>query len=379
MYDLKIAIVVSDPTSGLLQYPVDLALCFRALGHKVCVLTWTSQGQNPDLHQRIQERQIECLMEPSLAMPFGLMALLRGCVAQPKAEFLPADILVTFGPLTAWQARKYLRKGGISVSMIAAMGHDNSSMWKPKLGAFMLNQYTTHVGALCQLETLRLKRLGVAAEKIELIHNWLDLDRLAYQAERLSHLPRQAFLTSLGLASDRKLVVCLASFQPRKCQALLITVFAKLASLYSDFDLVLGGQGDELARCKALAVGLDMGNRVHFLGQLVNDDAMSLLSISDAVVHCSNAETFGYSMVEPLYFEKPTLVTNVGIGYEIKRADVAEVVAPDDEQDLLNGLSRLLAGGEKINDRVSRSRKFVTDNFEVSKIARQILGLVIND
>jgi glycosyltransferase involved in cell wall biosynthesis len=287
--------------------------------------------------------------------------------------------LVTFGPFTAWQVRKYLKKGGISVSMIAAMGHDNSSLWKPRLGALMLNQYTTHVGALCQLETVRLQKLGVAVEKIELIHNWLDLGRLAYQAERLSHLPRQAFLTGLGLASNRKLVVCLASFQPRKCQSLLITVFAKLASLYTEFDLVLGGKGEELPRCKALAMKLGMETRVHFLGQLVNDDAMSLLSVSDAVVHCSNAETFGYSMVEPLYFEKPTLVTNVGIGYEMKRADIAEVVNPDDEVDLLNGLSRLLAGGAKINDRVSRSRKFVTDNFEVSKIARQVIGLVRHD
>ncbi len=376
---MKIAIVVSDPTSGLLQYPVDLALCFRALGHQVCVLTWTSIGQNPDLHQRIQDGQIECVTEPSLAMPFSLTALFRGCLTQATTEFIQSDILVTFGPFTAWQVRKYLKKGGISVSMIAAMGHDNSSLWKPRLGALMLNQYTTHVGALCQLETVRLQKLGVAVEKIELIHNWLDLGRLAYQAERLSHLPRQAFLTGLGLASNRKLVVCLASFQPRKCQSLLITVFAKLASLYTEFDLVLGGKGEELPRCKALAMKLGMETRVHFLGQLVNDDAMSLLSVSDAVVHCSNAETFGYSMVEPLYFEKPTLVTNVGIGYEMKRADIAEVVNPDDEVDLLNGLSRLLAGGAKINDRVSRSRKFVTDNFEVSKIARQVIGLVRHD
>jgi len=376
---LKIAIVVSDPTSGLLQYPVDLAHCFLSMGHQVCALTWTTKGQNPDLYQRIQDSKMEYLTEPCLAVPFGLTALMRGCFATPAPEFAPADILVTFGPLTSWQVRKYLRKGGISLSMIAAMGHDNSSVWKPKLGALMLNQHTTHVGALCYLETIRLQTLGVSVKKIELIHNWLDLDRLAYQAERQSHLPRRAFLASIGLVSDRKLIVCLASFQPRKRQALLITAFAKLIDTFSEFDLVLGGQGEELNRCKELVKELGIDNRVHFLGQLVNDDAMSLLVFADVVVHCSVAETFGYSMVEPLYFEKPTLVTNIGIGYEMKRADVAEVVEPDDELALLNGLKRVLTGGEKVNDRVLRSRKFVTDNFEVTKIAQQILGLVRHD
>ena len=106
---------------------------------------------------------------------------------------------------------------------------------------------------------------------------------------------------------------------------------------------------------------------------------MALLSFSDAVVHCSTAETFGYSMVEPLYFEKPTLVTNVAIGYEMKQANVAEVVSPDDEQALLAGLNNLLSGGEALNSRVARSRQFVKDNFHVVSIAKHILGLVTND
>lgn len=372
---MKIAIVVSDPTSGLLQYPVDLALCFRALGHQVCVLSWTTKGQNPDLYQRIQDTNTEYLTELSLAVPFGITALLRGSVAKPKAGFELADILVTFGPLTSWQARNYLKKGGISVAMIEAMGHDNTSAWKPRLGALMLNRYATHVGALCHLEKMRLQTLGVLSEKIELIHNWLDFKRLAYQAERLPHQSRDAFLTGLGLASNRKLLVCLASFQPRKRQGQLISVFAKLANTFPEFDLALAGGGEELARCKALATSLGIEKRVFFLGQLVNDDAMSLLSFSDVVVHCSVAETFGYSMVEPLYFEKPTVVTNIAIGYEMKRADIAEVVEPDDELALLTGLTRVLTGGAVINDRVARSRKFVTDNLDVTKIAQQILGL----
>jgi glycosyltransferase involved in cell wall biosynthesis len=263
--------------------------------------------------------------------------------------------------------------------MIEAMGHDSSSKWKPWLGAQLLNRFTTHVGALCHLERERLSRFGVASNKIVLIHNWLDLKRLAHQAERASKISRIDFLNRLNIRSDRKLLSCLASFQPRKRQAMLIRAFAQLVDIFPDYDLLLAGGGAELETCKQIVAKLGIEGRVRFLGHLVNDDAMALVSFSDAVVHCSTAETFGYSMVEPLYFEKPTLVTNIAIGHEMKQADVAEVVASDDDHALLVGLKNLLKGGELINGRVAKSRQFVIDNFEVNKIAAQMLGLVAHE
>lgn len=372
---MKILVVVSDPTSGLLQYPVDLALCFEALGHEVVVLSWTAKGQNPDLYDRIMSSRLIYMTEPSLQYSFGLNAFRKGLFSKVAPSFKPADLLLTFGPLTAWQARYYLKKSGVSLSMIAAMGHDRTSWWKPLLGAQLLNHYTTHVGALCHLEIERLSRLGVDSKKIVSIHNWIDLDRLSYQSKRLLAESKDDVFHKMGLQPTRKLVACLASFQPRKRQDMLIKAFYKLKDLYSDYDLVLAGGGAERNRCEQLVTELGMKGRVHFVGQLANDDAMSLLSVSDIVVHCSNAETFGYSMVEPLYLEKPTLVTKVGVAWEMQNADVAEVVPPDDLDALTAGLDKVMAGGHVIEQRVKKSRKFVVDNFEVNKIAKQILSL----
>jgi glycosyltransferase involved in cell wall biosynthesis len=373
---MNVTVVVSDPTSGLLQYPVDLALCFAGMGHKVQVLSWKTSGQNPDLYQRIQASGVTYQHEASLKYPLGFQALVHGLLAGTSATEHLADLLISFGPLSAWQARGYCQRDGVSLAMIEAMGHDSSSEWKPWLGAQLLNRFTTHVGALCHLERERLSRFGVAPNKIVLIHNWLDLKRLAYQAECASTMSRIDFLNRLNIRSDRKLLSCLASFQPRKRQAMLIRAFAKLVDIFPDYDLLLAGGGAELDACKQLVAELGVVDRVRFLGHLVNDDAMALVSFSDAVAHCSTAETFGYSMVEPLYFEKPTLVTDIAIGYEMKQADVAEVVASDDEQALLTGLKNLMSDGELIKGRVARSRQFVIDNFEVNKIAKQMLGLV---
>jgi len=376
---MKILIVASDPASGLLQYPVDLALCFEAKGHEVVVLSWTIKGQNPDLHQRILASRVQFLVEPSLKYSFGKLALITGFFAKPAHSFKRADLLLTFGPLSAWQARSYLKKGGISLSMIAAMGHDRTSHWKPVLGAMLLNNYTTHVGALCHLEIDRLTRLGVKPDKIVLVHNWIDLNRLAHQSKRLSDSTTDEFMLRLGLkGANKKFIVCLASFQPRKRQDLLIKAYATLTDRYTEYDLVLAGGGAEKSACEKLALDLGVEHRIHFVGLLVNDDAVSLLAASDIVVHCSNAETFGYSMVEPLYLEKATLVTKVGIAWEMQNADVAEVVEPDNLSELTAGLEKLLRGGPEIQQRITKARQFVIDNFEVTKIAQQILRLSIS-
>ena len=372
---MKIVVVVSDPTSGLLQYPVDLALCFEALGHEVVVLSWTTKGQNPDLYDRIMSSGLTYITEPSLEYSFGVHAFRQGLFSKAAPSFKSADLLLTFGPLTAWQARSYLKKGGVSLSMIAAMGHDRTSWWKPLLGAQLLNFYTTHVGALCHLEIERLTRLGVNYKKIVLIHNWIDLDRLSNQSKRLLSESKDGIFQKVGLRSSRKILSCLASFQPRKRQDMLINAFSKLSKQYSDYDLVLAGGGAERDNCEQLVTAIGLKDRIHFVGQLANDDAMSLLSVSDVVVHCSNAETFGYSMVEPLYLEKPTLVTKVGVAWEMQNADVAEVVPPDDLEALTAGLDKVMAGGHAIEQRVKKSRKFVVDNFEVNKIAKKILSL----
>ena len=82
-------------------------------------------------------------------------------------------------------------------------------------------------------------------------------------------------------------------------------------------------------------------------------------------------------MVEPLYLQKPTIVTNVGIAWEMEHADVAEVVPPDDLAALEEALSKVMQGGAQIEQRLARSRQFVIDNFEVNKIAQQILSLKV--
>ena len=81
----------------------------------------------------------------------------------------------------------------------------------------------------------------------------------------------------------------------------------------------------------------------------------------------------------PLLLEKPTIVTRVGIGWELEQADVAEVVVPDDADAFTTGLRRVLEMGPQIRARLPKGKSFVIENFDVHRISKQILDVATAD
>ena len=79
----------------------------------------------------------------------------------------------------------------------------------------------------------------------------------------------------------------------------------------------------------------------------------------NAVVHCSNTETFGYSMIEPLLLGIPTVVTKVGIGYEIENNNAAVVIPKDDIHALVKGIENILAFVDRKVYNIRKSQNFV--------------------
>ena len=376
---MRIAIVVSDPASGILFYPVYTAVAVKELGHDVTAISWTSQVmQAGDLERHLSLNGIKIHMLPILRKSGSLSSILGSAVRRYDKvkcrQHNDFDIIISTGPYVTWQLCNHLQHDSHFVTIVNAMGSGRKGFWKPRVGAFMLNRYSNTVVALCHLEQHRLETLGVKSYKIRVIFNPMSNDSILAKAERFLEMGKAAFLSKLNLDPERKSIVCLASLLPHKRQDVLIQAFAKLACNYPEYDVVLAGEGSELPSCAKLAHALGIRSRVHFVGRLDNHQAIGLLACADVAANCSNADTFGYSMVEPLLLKKPTIVTRVGIGWELEQADVAEVVPPDDETAFTEGLKRVLQGSSKIEERLSRGKAFVIENFDVHKIARQLIA-----
>lgn len=365
---LRIVIIVSDPSSGLVYHPCRLAIAFARRGHEVHALKWGSKEQSPGLKEDLLKAGVTVHDQPSLSR-YGISALLRPSDELGKLfKVLSPCIVHTYGPVSAFQCRSARRAGSRIVTMIEAMGHSSNSLLKVMFGGWLLNRYCDQVLALCMMERNRLLSAGVLPGKLQIVHNHLDCDNMIQRSQEAG--PRKKVLRKLGLSQDRRYIGCLASFQPRKRQDLLIQAFCALADEYTEWDLILAGDGEEKIACDRMVQNLGYSDRIHFTGWLPTVDAIGLLSALDVVAHCSNAETFGYSMIEPILLGKPTVVTKVAIGMELERDKQAIVVAPNSKGELVAGLRRAIEDKKFQDHAKSTGRQYIQRMFDVQEIAK---------
>lgn len=372
---MRIAMVGSSVGQGLLYYPVQLACVFKNLGHDVTIYTYTDKGQTLDLAHTLRNSEISVTYRTALSST-GMAGLWKSLASHRNVrDENQYDVLFTFGPMATWQLKDVVKPTGLKISMISSMGHDRKTLLKTKMGAFLLNVLCDRVLALCHLEQDRLLKAGVQINKLRVVHNFLDCKHLQ-KCSDIYEGRRDMYLSLFNLNPSQNYIGCLANFEYRKRQDILIRAYSFIASDFPNFDLVLAGEGQELERCRRLAVELGLQDRVHFLGRIPNDRAEKLLACLDCFALVSNAETFCYSFVEPLFFGKPTLVSRVGIGWELEKANLAVVVPPNDVDSTIFGLKRILRPDSKLIGACEDGKEFVTKNFNVNKIANQILSIL---
>ena len=375
---MKISIVVSDPTSGLLFHPVRLALALGRRGHEVSAISWTRNGQNQGLAEELESARIPLSIHSVLEYP-GMKGMIAGVWPNISEDLKEAcDLLFTFGAVGAWQMRRLAGRRGRSVAIIESLGSGTRRYWGPRAAASVLNRCCNKVVALCRLEKSRLESLGVDPNRICVIPNPVDWRRLLSMAEA-SKGNREATLLRLNLDPGRRHVGCLANFNPMKRQDLLIMAFAEVASLFPDFDIVFCGHGPEMQRCQDLAKELGVASRTHFLGLLPNNEVISLMAHLDACTLTSSMETFGFSFVEPLLFSKPVLATRVGIAWEMEEAGVALVVPPENLQATTRGLRQMLMLDKQVMSMASQGPSFVKENFDVDTVADLLVSAAYAD
>lgn len=143
---------------------------------------------------------------------------------------------------------------------------------------------------------------GVPGPAIEVIPDALDPQRLAVRAGR------DATRAALGARGDTLLVLTLAQLMHRKG----IDVLLRAAAALHDPRLLfaIAGDGPEAAPLRALAVELQLGDAVHFLGR--RDDAGDLLAACDLFVLPSRAEGLGVAALEALGAARAVIATRVG-------------------------------------------------------------------
>jgi glycosyltransferase involved in cell wall biosynthesis len=188
-----------------------------------------------------------------------------------------------------------------------------------------------HVVANSQAVRQVLIADGVAAEKVSVIYNGLDLKRLAPQT-----FSRAETLGLLGLDGEtdppRRFISIVANMRHEvKDHRMFLRAARRVAEVVPDAAFLLAGEGELTDSLRELAAELGIHERTYFLGRC--ERVAELLSVSEICVLSSKAEGFSNSILEYMAAGRPVVATNVGGAAELIREGETGYLVPagDDE------------------------------------------------
>lgn len=216
--------------------------------------------------------------------------------------------------------------------------------------------------ANAQAVKTHLVNRGVRAEKIEVVYNGLDLDRLKPRST-----DRNAILASLGLPviENIKFITLVANLRHDvKNLPMLLRSAAIVAKNFPDAHFVLAGEGELRKGLEAHSKELKIERRVHFIGKCAT--VPELLSVSFAGVLTSNYEGFSNAILEYMAAGLPVVATDVGGAAEaIVENETGFLVRANDHEALADRLMALLRSEENSRKLGENGRKLAEEKFSL--------------
>ena len=211
---------------------------------------------------------------------------------------------------------------------------------------------------------------GISPEKIEVIYNGIDLERLIPQETN-----RQKICAELNLPNEEniKFITLVANLRHEvKNQLMFLRVAQRLHEKLPDAHFVLAGEGELKNDLETLAKDFGIAEKTHFIGRCTK--IPELLSVSYAGVLTSRAEGFSNSILEYMAAKLPVVATNVGGASEVViEGETGFLVESNDDEAMANSLTELLQNSEKAKKMGELGRKTIEENFSCTAQLKNVL------
>jgi len=213
-----------------------------------------------------------------------------------------------------------------------------------------------------------MAEVGVAAEKIEVVPNVVDVDSIRFTAEG-----RNRVRDLLGIPQDAFVVGCISRFHPKKRND--VVVDAVLALDDERVHLILAGAGE--TETALLTQAKPLGNRAHFL-PTPTDDVADVLSAFDISVFCpSPTEGAPRATILGMLAERPCLATGPEGVADMISEDFGSIADPHDDSRSLAALLRRYLDDPQLGAAQGRAaRTWAEQRFAKPVVAAQVEGLL---
>lgn len=312
---LSIAVVCFPGLGGSGVIASELARGLAQRGHRVIVLASAIPERLKINGVRFEQIQVPCAPVFETA-PYGL-AVANHLIHLVRREAIDLVHLHYAIPHAASAMVAAQVLGATAPAMVVTLhGTDVTRLGKHP----SLNPVTAFALASCDGITTPSEYLrGAAAtcfelaeDRIEVISNFVDVDRFKPPAQR----DRRALASLFDGAADGPILFHVSNLRAIKRPLDLVEVVARLRG--ANARMVVVGEGPERAAVEARARELGVDGAMRFLGR--RDDFEGLLGHADAFVLPSESESFGVAALEALSSGVPVF------GYQV--GGLPEVVTP---------------------------------------------------
>lgn len=249
----------------------------------------------------------------------------------------PSCLLVCFAYPDAVAGVALSRALGVPL-LIKAHGSDLNVHAAHPLHAAQLRWAARHASAvICVSEALerRARELGVPADKLVVVHNGVDLARFA-------PMPKRDARIATGLPEDRRLILFVGNVIKTKGVHELWHAFARLAAQDIELELVVVGDGPELAWLQRQAKSAVLAHRTRLVGRVAHDELGAWFNAADVVCLPSYREGIPNVLLEATACGVPIVATRVGGIPELVTQATGELVEAGDAAALEAGLRSAL-------------------------------------
>jgi glycosyltransferase involved in cell wall biosynthesis len=208
------------------------------------------------------------------------------------------------------------------------------------------------------LARFQVERVGLPADKVEVIHYGLDDLPAAWGSNPPDHVRPEA-----------RVLLAVCRLEPQKGLDSAIRALPDIRASHPTAELVVLGEGPQRAELESLATALQVP--VHLLGRV--PDVAAWLRRTDVVVHPARWEGFGLALLEAMLASKPVVATNVSSIPEIvSDGQTGLLVPPDDAAALAAAVTRVLDDPGTYGE---QGRRRAQSQFSVSRMTDRTLAL----
>lgn len=235
-----------------------------------------------------------------------------------------------------------------------------------RLSNRLLDKRQDQMIAVCNKGKEQLIANGWSGEKIQVVHNGVDLD--AWAGSRADSTLR----AELGIPEDRFVMLCASRFAHDKGHEYLIRSLKELTEMHhTPFTMLLAGDGELLEPTKALCaeLGLDE-DTVRFIG--FRKDMKNLFKAADLYVNSSQHEALSFLIIEAMAAGLPAAITNMAGNPDILTGpEQGGVLLPyGDTINTAYALGDLMDDPELLAKCRENALKNVKERFELGKLAQ---------